>query len=405
MELRRYIYIYVIVAALILPAIASANDFDSIVGSLLGNDRELRLSQTKATAESDAIAAENTLADPEVEFELLAAKGGEKKYNLSLTQSFDWPGVYGARSRQYSLRRQQLMLENEILRNERMLEMQQQLIDIIAANRTIATLSSAIDGCNSLLNMLIAESQNGNVTIIDLNKTKIEIADFKLQLTQALADKEALIDRIAASTEISPEIYSAIDTLDCFPLMQLQPLAQYMEQAREYAPQLLAARNLTATAQSDEEVARKSTLPSLSAGYRLSHEDGLLYNGFAVGISLPLWRAGKQRRAAASQTVAARLNENMQQIKLEKEIEATFDSAAAIYQAITEYGQALNTSANRILLNKAYAAGVITVTQLILDTNYFLQAELQLTELQRQYYNKLAELSRFQQNTFLDKSL
>lgn len=397
--LKKHIYIYLLFTALILPAAAPANDFDRIVGSLLRNDRDLKLSYTEAEAQSDELATENVLADPEVEFEFLAAKGGEKKYSLSLSQSFDWPGAYSARSRQYNLRRQQLALEQDIRYNEKKLELQQQLIDIIAANRTIATLSSAIDDCNKLLQMLTVENQNGNVTILDLNKTRIEIADFKLQLSQAISDKQTLIDRIAATTEISPGLLAEIDSIDCFPLMQLQPLEQYMAQARDKAPQLLAARNITATAQSDEEVARKSTLPSFSAGYRLSHEDGLLFNGFAVGVSLPLWRAEKQRRAAASQTVAARLNENMQQIKLEKEIEAAYNRASILYQTITEYGQATDTYDNAALLNKAYAGGVITVTQLILDTNYFLQAEIQLIELQRQYYNKLTQLSRFQQNT------
>lgn len=398
--LKKITYIYLLFTALIPPAAATANDFDRIVGILLHNDRDMKLSYTEAEAQSDGLAAENVLDDPEVEFEFLAAKGGEKKYNLSLSQGFDWPGVYKARSRQTDLRRQRIALEQEIRYNGKKLELQQLLIDIIAANRTISTLTSAIDGCNSLLETLTSEYQKGNVTVLDLNKTRIEIADFKLQLSQAISDKQTLIDRIAATTEVSSGLLAEIDSIYCFPLMQLQPLEQYLAQARDNAPQLLAARNESATALTDEEVARKSTLPSFSAGYRLSHEDGMLFNGFTVGISLPLWRAEKQRRAAASQTVAARLNENMQQIKLEKEIEAAYSRAAILYQTITEYSQAINRADNAALLNKAYAVGVITVTQLILDTNYFLQAETQLIELQRQYYYKLTQLSRFQQHTF-----
>lgn len=394
--MKKYFYIYLLFAGIALPA--SANDFDRIIENLLQNDRQMQLSRTEAEAESAAISSENVLADPEVEFEFLAAKGGEKKYNLTVSQSFDWPGVYSARNRQSALRRQQLALEQSILRNERQLELQQQLIDIIAANQTIAALSSAIEGCDRLMQVINVEYKNGNITILDLNKLKIEIADFKLQLTQTLYGKEALIDRIATTSDISPATLSEIDSIDCYPLMQLQPLDLYLAQARSNAPQLLAARNRTATARIDEEVARKSTLPSFSAGYRLSHEDGLLFNGFTAGISLPLWRASKQRHAAASQAIAARFNENIRQITLEKEIGAAYNRAVSLNQAITQYDQAINSADNAALLNKAYAAGVITLTQLIQDINYFLQADIQLIELQRQYYNSLAQLSRYEQD-------
>lgn len=377
---------------------AYPTDIDSIVAKLLGNNVQLELSRRQSDAAVSELKTGNLLADPEVEFEFLAGKNSERKYNLSVSQSFDWPGVYSARRHQIDLEQQGLALGNDVEANEQRMALRALLIDITAANLVIDQLSTAEEGCNRLLETLEAEYKRGNVTILELNKMRIEVANFKLQLAEARNNRENLTAELLAYTTDGEAADRLTDGLSAFPLMELKPLAQYIELAEASAPSLLKARNEALAAKARRNVAVKNNLPGFSAGYRLSHEDGILFNGFTVGVNLPLWRASVERKAAAAGEVAASFGENVEKIRIEKNIESAYKRALNLKNTISTYGEALTASDNAGLLERAYSSGAITLTELVLDINYFVQANVQYIELQRQYYNVLAELSRYCDN-------
>ena len=377
---------------------AYPTDIDSIVAKLLGNNVQLELSRRQSDAAVSELKTGNLLADPEVEFEFLAGKNSERKYNLSVSQSFDWPGVYSARRHQIELEQQGLALGNEVEANEQRMALRALLIDITAANLVIDQLSTAEEGCNQLLETLEAEYKRGNVTVFELNKMRIEVADFKLQLAEARNNRENLTAELLAYTTDDEAAGRLTDGLSAFPLMELKPLAQYIELAEASAPSLLKARNEALAAKARRNVAVKNSLPGFSAGYRLSHEDGILFNGFTVGVNLPLWRASVERKAASAGEVAASFGENVEKIRIEKNIESAYKRARNLKNTISTYGEALTASDNAGLLERAYSSGAITLTELVLDINYFVQANVRYIELQRQYYNVLAELSRYCDN-------
>lgn len=374
---------------------AYANDFDAIVASLLGNDVQLELMQRQADAVSASLDASNVLSDPEAEVEYLRSGSGEQKFNLSVSQSFDWPGVYSARNRQIEFERSGLRLACEAERNAQRMKLRTLLVDIIAANRVIAQMSETVEWCDKLLETLEADYKRGDVSVLEVNKMRIELADFKLKLSEAKTGKDALLGELVSMSDNADEIIARCDGLDNFPIIGLKSLEQYIEEAKAAAPSLQEARNKAVMAKSRKEVVSRSTLPGFSAGYRLSHEDGMLFNGFTVGVSVPLWRASKERRAAASEEISAMFGEKAEEIKLEKNIDATYRKAVSLKETLEQYGTALTASDNVGLLRRAYESGAITLTEFVLEVNYFVEAGVQYTELQRRYYNALVELSRY----------
>lgn len=389
-----------IIILLCLSAISGeAADFDDIVSSLLGGDRQLELSRRQAAAESEALKASNTLSDPEAEFEFLSTGKGDRKYEFSVSQSIDWPGVYGARNRQIRLEQEGLRIDNELAVNEQRMKLRGLLVDIIAVNKVIAQLSTAADGWSELLETLETAYRRGDVTVIDVNKMRIEATDFKMKLSEAKRLKEELISELLLMSENAGEHAERCGSIAEFPLIEFESLEQYMAKAKAADASLHLARNRALVAKARREVATKSTLPGFSAGYRLSHEDGELFNGFAVGISVPLWRASKERRVAASEEVAAIFGERVEEIKIEKRVDASYRKATDLKDAIAEYGKALAASDNAGLLRRAYDAGAITLTEFVFDMNYFVDANVQYIELQRQYYKMLVELSRYDDMT------
>lgn len=393
----RYIFSFAVVAfAGSAGANISAGEFDDVVSLVMEQDRNLALARIEAKSSGDALQAGNTLSDPEAEFEFLAAGSGDKKYNFSISQGFEWPGVYSARSRQIELERKGLEYEYDIRYNDRLCKVRGLVTDIIATNKTIAQMTSAVEGCDRLLAVLQKECSNGNVSVLDLNKVRIELADFSLQLAEAENKRDALMSELTSDMTHADGVEEKCKSLTEFPLLELRPVEEYVEMAKANSPELQLARNQSHVASASREVTSKNLLPGFSAGYSLSHEDGELYNGFNVGISMPLWRAGKERKAATSAEMAAKFAEEIAEIKLQKSIEATYRRAVNLKATIAEYGTSLTVSDNEALLRKAYKSGVITLTELVLDINYFVEAWNRYVELQREYYNLLTELGRYE---------
>ena len=391
-----FIRILTIIIVVLVPGVARATDYDGIVASLLGSDAQVELSQKQADAAMTALVTENVLPDAEAEVEYLRSGSGEEKFNLSVSQSFDWPGLYGARGERIALEQEGVRLEHESLLNEHRLKLRLLLIDIIAANRMVGQLTKAVEGCNRLLATLEDDYSRGEVSILAVNKMRIELADFKLKLSEASTTRTSLIGELVELSAANDDVISQCVALEEFPLIEMKELSRYVEEAKAEDGAMRMARNAALVAKARKKEASRSTLPGFSAGYRLSHEDGELFNGFTVGVSVPLWRASKERRAASAAEVSAMFGERVEEVKLEKGVEATYHKAEMLKGTIAEYGKALTVSDNAGLLRRAYESGAITLTEYVYDINYFVEAMVQHTELQRQYYNALVELSRYE---------
>ena len=386
--------IAIILLVSLTPLSALATDFDDLVASLLRHDYQLELSNHQMEASIAALNATNVLEDPEIEYEFKDNGAGERGHELVVSQSFEWFGVYGARKKQIAVERAGLQYINEAERNEQRLKLRTLLVDIIAANQTIDRFQSAVEGCDKLLSTLEANYQRGDVSILDVNKMRIELASYKLKLQEAQRGKDTLIAELMSTvSEIEISTFPSQ-----FPLVELKPMAEYLEVARSNDPTLLGAKNNTLVSKARKNVASKSALPGFRIGYLYENEAGDSFNGFTFGMSLPIWRASKERKAAAAEETSAMFSERVEEIKLEKRIEAIYAQAMNLRETMSQYGKALVVSDNMGLLRRAYESGTIPLTNFVLDVNFFVDADIQYIELQRQYYNVLVELMRYEEN-------
>ena len=82
-----------------------ASDFDKVLDTVVSNNLALKYTDSENEAAIASMKAENTLDAPEIGFESLwGAKGIGDKRNFSVSQGFDWPGVYAAGSQKYAYR-------------------------------------------------------------------------------------------------------------------------------------------------------------------------------------------------------------------------------------------------------------------------------------------------------------
>ena len=100
MKNKRYIFV-LLSAAFVAQAVSAGygEDYDAAIDSIVSNNRALAARRAALEGDRLSLAAENNLSDPEVEFEHQWGQGHiGNKWSVSVSQSFDWPGLYKRRT-------------------------------------------------------------------------------------------------------------------------------------------------------------------------------------------------------------------------------------------------------------------------------------------------------------------
>ncbi|MDE7124950.1 MAG: TolC family protein, partial [Muribaculaceae bacterium] len=210
-------------------------------------------------ADELALKAENQLEAPEIEVEhLFAGKGQKDKTGVTVSQSFDWPGAYMARSRAIDASSEASRLRIASLRREKLLEAKLLMIDIIYTRRQLAVLDSVSANISRQLAYTEDGFRRGELTILDVNRMRIERLAIQTKISAAAMRQVSLrssLEIMAGSTDIT-DIW---DRLDNFPSAPLATEDTYAAAAEENNPMIVSARAAAAAAKAEATAARMNS--------------------------------------------------------------------------------------------------------------------------------------------------
>lgn len=365
---------------------SQAADFNSIVADVLSTNPALKADSLTASAELQELAMGGNLPDPEVGFEHKWG-GGEKRWGLEVSQSFDWPGVYAARSRALSAAREaERFMAMERIR-EKSIEVRTLLLDIVAANNRVRILTEVQANVDTLLALTRRQFDTGNATILTLKKTEFEQYNIANTLADAIAEQDRLRVELAA---MAGGRLIDTDTLLDFPAQTLESEESYAQTGYYAADALQAAARRDRASQRAESLSR---LPGFSVGYVHDFEEGIHFNGFSVGLSLPVFStrhaasaARLRAEATETQAVAAKLDRTAQ-------IRANYATARRLASRIEAFDRIFGSTDYLPLLKKSLDAGQTTVSDYLRDVNDYLAARLDHISTCLSYHRSLVTLS------------
>lgn len=388
----------IIFSAIVLSSsfLASATDFNSVVESIVNSNPEIKAAALNNIADRLARSTENNLENPEISVETLFGVYGDKKYNAELSQAFDWPGAYKARSRRNSAADAAAQAALTAQAADYRRQVSDLLVNYIGIKQRIANYNDIIDHFSKLMAANESAYSRGEVSVLDINKLRIELADLHAALAEERLSLEETYSQIITLAGNSDDNTPAlIQSLDQLPIINLQPLNDYTDNLAERAPEIIALNRNADASNADVKVAKSESLPGFSLGYRYSNEDSQSFNGFTLGLSIPAWGNRGKKSAAQAKLAADQFAAQTAATALRNKIESDHAAALILKDQIDAYGKALITSDNLGLLNRAYTAGQITITDYITDVNYFKQAQNTLITLQTRYASILTRLSTY----------
>lgn len=348
---------------------AQAADFNTIVADVLSTNPALKADSLTANAELQELAMNGNLPDPEIGFEHKWG-GNEKRWGLEVSQSFDWPGVYAARSRALSAAREAEEYMAMARVREKSIEVRMLLLDIVAANRRVKILSQVQINVDSLLQLTQRQLETGNATILTLKKVEFEHYNIGNQLSDAIIEQDRLRVELAA---MAGNRLIDTDGLLEFP-------AQTLESEETYSRAAWAAADaLEATTRRDRAIQRAESLnrfPGLSVGYVHDYEEFTHYNGFSLGLTLPVFSTRHAVAAARLRAEATEAQAMAEKLGREAQIRSSYASARRLSARIAAFDRVFGSADYLPLLQKSLNAGQTTISDYLRDVNDYLNSQL-----------------------------
>lgn len=373
---------------------AGTGAYDTIISQVVDNNLALKAEKASLESRGLEIKAENNLADPEVGFEHQWGKGSlGNKWNVTVSQSFDWPGAYRARSRASQEAENAFAMLYRSKENELRLNTRRLLIDITYCLQRRKLTETVSDNVSRLNELISKAYEHGQATILDLSKIKLQLAESRTALETIDSELASLrADLIALNGNQNV----AIDGLDSYDSDRLLTEEQYLETIDR--SDVMAASLI---AESDYQLAgaraaRLGAYPGFSLGYVHNVELGEKFNGFSVSVTLPFFSNRHKSQSARLAAEAAELAVTDYRMSAQTRIVTDFAAARRIEKRIDAYDAIFANDVDYLaLLKKSYDGGQITVLDYLLEINYFTEARLNYLALCHDYRLRLADLNRY----------
>lgn len=377
---------------------ASATPFDDALATLLANNLAPRAEQLRAQAGIETMKADNQLPPPEAEFSRVWGSNAEvgNKWALSISQGFDWPGIYSARREAVRKARtaSQYLYESTLL--EARAEARQLLIDAIH-NAQLLDMQTELAGyVDAMVEIYRKGAEEGTETRLDYNKTVLERIAVHRELHALEAQQAELVAQITAfNGGLDPGPILAMAGKE-YPAALALPSAPTADMLRQRDPAYAAAMAQSEAARSLVKVENRSRFPGFSIGYEHETELGGNFDGFSIGITLPTFTRKHQAKAAALEAEAALIDAEMQLAKVSATMSGDLRRLTALREVIEEYEPVINDPSNIQLLRKAFEAGQITYLTFIEESNYFISARRDYIDILWEYHTLLANLAKYE---------
>jgi outer membrane protein TolC len=176
---------------------------------------------------------------------------------------------------------------------------------------------------------------------------------------------------------------------------QMLPLDTYLEQVTTSDPQVLAAKQSAEAAKLSAKAASASRLPGFSLGYRHAYEDGMHFNGFSVGVNLPLFSRRKAAQVATLEAQSASFDAISAASTVQTQMIALHRDVTRERKLLDELGAVTLDDSYPELLMMAYKGGQINALNYLLELNYFIEARTNLLNTEHCMRLDLARLNRY----------
>ena len=391
--MKQFIVITLLASAAL--SVNGQNSIDAVLRSIEANNKELQANNQLTVSKKLEAKLDNNLPDPSVSYvhQYGNREGMGIQGELVASQSFDFPSVYVqknklAKSKAASFDRQGAEFRQLIL-----LQAKEICLDLVLLNQQRALLDQRRQNAEQLAELYAMRLETGDANILETNKIDLELLNAK---TEARMNESARIAKLQELATLNGGI--AIDFTDTTYMSDGDILS--FEELRAEAvtsnPQLLTLKSEQVAARRQLSVNKSKSLPGFELGYRMNTATGgERFNGFLVGVSIPLFSNRNNVKQAKAQALYTDLQLESTTTTVESELHQLYNQSVALKTSMDEYNTVLKSQNSLALLNKAIQTGQISMIEYFVDVTTFYQSMQNYMQLQNEYQKVMAQLYKY----------
>ncbi|MGQ8336162.1 TolC family protein [Sunxiuqinia sp. A32] len=386
---------YIITLALVfISAISHAQmGVDEFLELVETNNSEMLAAKKLTKAEKLNQQTGVTLDNPTVEYGYLPGNNSaiDHKTIYSIKQSFEFSTILGTRKKVANQQGELSNLEFEIYRMEKLLEAKNRFYDFIFLLKKEHEYKKRLGHATNLIESYQKQFDNGNASILDLNKSKIQFLNIKSSYELLQQDLNSIRKELALLC--GTEIPEAIKTE--FPLVSFATQDSIISELQNLHPELQLLKQNINLAEMQVKLARQSWIPDIELGYQGEVEQEGTFRGFVGGVSIPLWKDKNKVKYALAY---ADFKENQFQSRQEiiwTDFVKKYNKVKEYAKILDEFDQTLKQAANINFLNKALELGQLSVIEYFNELAFYYQSMDKQMEIELEYYKTLNQLQAY----------
>lgn len=384
--------LFVLFSLCILFVAQAQNGIEIILQEVETNNTTLQTLQKEIEAQKLGNKTGISLPNPEITYSHLWGTpreiGNQKEFGI--TQSFDFPTVYGYKNKLAEIENQNLDLNYQSERINTLLRAKQIIIELAYNNALSVDYAKRVETARTIANSYQKKFDQGEIDAIERNnaqmnliicvnkKEKIDLERETLQneLKSLNGGKEIQFDGTDLPFSTLPsnfnEWYTTVESKN--------PALQYLSKQIDIKKQQV-------------KLSRAQGLPKLSAGYASERILGQKLEGVAVGISIPLWENKNNVKQAKAGVLSSESSLEDGKIQFYNTLQSLFYQSVGLRESAQQYRDALSTYSNEPLLRKALDAGEISYLDYLQALTFYYDAFNTMLEVERDYALTVAKLT------------
>lgn len=388
---------YIILMALAATACSAwgQNSIDAVLRSVEANNKDLQANSQLTVSKKLEARLDNNLPDPSVSYvhQYGNREGMGIQGELVASQSFDFPSVYVQKNKLSQSKAVSYDHQGAEFRQQILLQAKEVCLDLVLLNQQKALLDQRRQNAEQLSALYAQRLKSGDANILETNKINLELLNAK---NEARMNEAARIAKLQELATLNGGI--AIDFTDTVyaPVKEALSFEDLRAEAITANPQLLTLKSEQVAARRQLSVNKSKGLPGFELGYRLNTASGgERFNGFLVGISIPLFSNRNNVRQAKAQTLYTDLQLESTTAAVESELHQLYNQSLALRTSMDEYAAVLQSQNSLSLLNKAIQTGQISMIEYFVDVTTLYQSMQNYMQLQNEYQKVMAQMYKY----------
>ena len=387
-------FIIIIISLVFFLNLANAQSIEDILAEIKQNNTKL-LALRKA---SDAEKLENKtglfLENPELEFHYLWASPNSlgQRADISISQSFDFPTVYGHQNKISELKNVQVELEYLKEYKALILESKLLLFQLVFYNARHHQISKRLEHAQSIASSYRAKFKVGEANVLEFNKSQLNLLNLQKESESIDIERKSLLRQlIALNGGKTLAFESSAYEIATLPI----DFEQWYAEAEAQNPVLNWIKQEVELSDRQVKLSKAKSMPKLEAGYMSEGLSDTRFQGLVVGLSIPLWEHKNTVKYAKANTDAMISYAVDRKIEFYHHLQHLYDKSISLQMNVSDYRTQLNKYEHSALLKKALDKGQITLIDYMLELAIYYESQNRLLEMERDLNLTLAELYQF----------